>query len=164
MRYQQNSLRNRRVLVREIYHMEQLRSFLTNCEKKTQSEGNLNLFNKEFLVDDDEENRNFYVEVDVRENDNEEVVDFLNFQISKEKQNSKPARAESVEELKDDLIYLQTDFVHYNFSEIPELQRRIGNLLHGSIDRYTISTFTLTVLSNIVETNVDHSTLDTSSR
>lgn len=131
MRYHRNNFKQKRVFVREIYSQSQLTQFLISCEKKTHSDSNLNAHN--YYIDDDEENKDFYIEI---KGDEDNGNDFLNMQISLEKTNYTRTRGESVEEFKDDFLYgQQSDYLHHNFSEIPELQRRIGNLCHGNIEK-----------------------------
>lgn len=128
---------NKRTYTKEIYNENQLISYYLNCERKTQSYGNLDDdHSKDYLIDDDEENEKFYTKI---LNNEEEISDYLNMQISIEKKDPHSRNENAEGAKKDDYVYGQnSDYVHYSYNEIPELQRRIGNLQPESSVKYVI--------------------------
>lgn len=133
-RFQRNTLKEKKTL-REIYSENQLTHYLVSCERKAQSYGHLDANQlKDYLIEDDEENDKFYTKI---LNNEEDSNDYLNLQISIEKKDLYSRNETTEESKKDDHVYGQnSDYVHYSYNEIPELQRRIGNLQPESAIKY----------------------------
>jgi hypothetical protein len=117
---------------REIYSIEQLNNYMTDCERKIRSENKLNILpNKEFLIEDNEEENDFCVEFEknfaLEADDNDDITDYLNFQIKKkateEKKKEQESKEEEVKEEENFGDYLVVSL------ENPEFQKRMTGLL-----------------------------------
>jgi len=73
----------------KIYNIEQLNTYMVNCERKIRSENKLNILtNKDFMINDDEGENDFCIEFDTNvaeADDDDEVTDFLSFKMKKKK-------------------------------------------------------------------------------
>jgi len=124
--------------VREIYSIDQLNSYMVNCERKIRSENKLNILpNKDFMIHDDEEENDFFIEFDknfgIEVDDDDEVTDFLNFQMKKKKapRDDKRKDQEATEEEAND-EYLK-DYYPIPFNS-PGYEKRLA-LLMDTIDQ-----------------------------